>query len=294
MKDIYTKSIYLVFLLSCGLFWQGCNIINPHEQTPTYVHVDSFSFQKNPLINSTASHQITQVWAYYNNNTIGIFDLPATFPVLTNGSDSGSLELAPAVVIDGQNNFLGVYPFYSLYSAPLKSQPGKIINYQPTTELYSNVKVYNISDFEGSSHFQLWGGNIPMTVVTDPSMVFEGGGSGSILLSNPGDSSVDSTVTAFAIPSGAAFIEFDYKSDLQFYVGLQANEGVIASTTAYYLAGIQPSQPSDRWQKFYLSVADFAAQYKGTTYNLYIKTSLSAGISHGRLLLDNIQLVTTH
>lgn len=288
MKHIYTKAIYLV-LFGCVFFWQGCNVINPPEQTPTYIHVDSFAFHYTGVTGSTLSHQITQVWAYYNNNLIGAFDLPATFPIRTNGNDSGTLELEPGIAIDGLNNFLGVYPFYSLYSTRMKPEPGKTINYLPTTGLYPYTKVYIISNFEGPTQFQLWGGNIPMTIVHGDSIVFEGNGTGSIVLTNPGDSSVDSSITAFAIPAGAAFIEFDYKSDLQFYVGLQANLSSYIYSTPYYLAGIQPS---DHWQKFYLSVADFAGQYKGTTYNLYIKTSLSYGITHGRLLLDNIQLVT--
>ncbi len=292
MKHIYKNLFLFIYLLICSLFWQGCNI--HHEQTPTYIHIDSFAFKGNSLFpNVTKSHQINTVWVYYNNNPVGVFDLPATFPIMTNGAGvTGKLELSAGVSVNGQNDELSGYPFYVFDTSTFVSQPGKVIYHQPTTEFFDKVKITSISDFEGATHFSLWspGGNIPMTIVNDDSLLFEGGYSGSILLSSPADSSVDSTIIPFAIPSGVStFIEFDYKCSVPFYVGIQANQGTIISTTPFYLTGVNTS---DHWQKFYLSVANFAAQYPATNYNLYIKTYLPPGYTRGRVLLDNIQLVT--
>ena len=50
------------------------------------------------------------MWAYYNNNPIGAFDLPCTIPVVTTGA-SGTLELAPGIAMNGQNDLLAAYPF---------------------------------------------------------------------------------------------------------------------------------------------------------------------------------------
>ena len=291
MLRTYT-SLALIFIYICGLFFQGCNTINPREQVPTYIHIDTFKFNANPLLTDVStSHQITQVWAYYNNNPIGAFDLPATIPIMTNGdSGTGQFELAPAVVVDGFNNFVGIYPFYQIDTFTFSFQPGKIINHIPQTSYYSSTKVTIISNFEGPVNFSKWAGNIPMVRVSDPSMVFEGTGSGSITLNAVGDSSIDSsTVTSFPIPAGSAFIELSYKSEIPFYVGLQANLSNIISSTPYFLVGISPS---DHWQKFYINAADFAQKYQGTSYTLYIKATLSPGQTHGQLLLDNIQLIT--
>ena len=81
IKHFYYRLIYIAFLLVLVWLGPGCNIINPHEQTPTYIHVDSFVFQYNSAVPFTTSHDIRTVWAYYNNNPVGTFDLPATFPV---------------------------------------------------------------------------------------------------------------------------------------------------------------------------------------------------------------------
>jgi len=287
MPHIYSRYHRLLFLCALAGFLQGCKNITPTGQVPTYVHIDSFRFTPySPVGIATSSHQISTIWVYYNDASVGVFDLPATFPVITNGKDSGTLEVTPGVTLDGLNDLLAADPFYQVATTTLVSQPGKIINYTPQTGYYPNV-VYPISNFNYSNGFTLSGGTIPIIIDTADSLVFEGRGSGSIWLASPGDSSVDSVNIPLTIPAGNAFIEFNYKSSLPFYVGMQSNQAGI-STTPYYLAGIYPS---GTWQKFYLGITDYIAQYHSTTYNFFIKTSLPDSQAQGRLLLDNIQLL---
>jgi hypothetical protein len=292
MAEIYTKSQYFLFAILSGFIWSSCNIVNPPEQTPTYVHIDSFIFNHTSA-SSVNTHQITNVWVYYNNNPVGAFDLPATVPIIATGS--GSLELSPGITIDGLNSLTGVYPFYAIDTSTLVAQPGKIIDRVPHTQYYSSVLFHPISNFT-SYDFKSWtdNGNIPFGSTAPighaPDSLVEPGYSSSgiiQLVAGVTDSSIDSNSIAFVIPTGAAFIEVDYKCDVPIQLGLQANVSGF-STTPYYLAGIYPSAV---WQKFYLSVADFAGQYKGTTYNLYIRAVLPPGKATGRVLLNNIQLV---
>ena len=295
MSVISTNVKYFILIGLWGLFGLGCKIINPIEPTPTYVHIDSFQFQTNSLVRSaTQSHDITSVWVYYENNPVGVFDLPATFPVITNGTNKGKLELYAGIKVGGRNDVNDIYPFYQPdTSFTLASDPGKSVTYNPNTQYYTKSKPYIISQFDPSvpSGFGLAGGNIPIVILdkaSNPSMVFEGSGSGSIYLSSPGDSSVDSS-KAFPIPDGAQYIEFNYKSDLDFVVGMQSN------LTSSLNSGKQPLLilgPSATWKKCYLSLSQFITLYKGSTYTFYIKTSLPDGQANGRLLLDNIQLVT--
>lgn len=278
-----------MLLFCCSLLEQGCNIINPKEQTPTYIHIDSFIFQPNPLlVNISSSHYINSVFAYYNNNLIGEFDLPVTFPVITNGQ--GTLELSPSIPVDGRNDVLLDYPFYKIDTSTLTPQPGKIIHYTPSTSFFTSIKYTIISNFDyGLTNFSKWQGNISMINVSADSLRFQGGGSGAIYLNAVGDSSIDSTIFSYPIPLQNAFIEFDYKSSIPFYVGLQANLSSLVSSDPNFLSGISPS---DHWQKFYLKVSEFAQQAQGTSYTFYIKAVLGSGQTSGRLLIDNIQLVT--
>jgi hypothetical protein len=286
---LHKKLQLLIFIFCCGWLGQSCNIINPKETVPTYIRVDSFLFQNSPAITEISySHYINNVWVYYNNIAIGAFDLPATFPIMATGT--GKLQLVPGITENGRNDLVIVYPFYVTDTSSFAAQPGKIINYTPKTTFYSSIQRTVISDFNfGLTKFAKKAGNINMINVTTPGLVFEGGGSGGIYLNAVGDSSEDSTNITYTIPTENAFIEFNYKTEVPFYVGLQANLSNLIYATPYYLAGISPN---DHWQKFYLNVSDFAKKYQGTTYSFYIKAVLGPGQTSGKLLIDNIQLIS--
>jgi len=269
----------LLAILSCGI---GCNIINPSEQVPTYIHIDSFQ------MTGGASHDIQCVWVYYNNNPVGSFDLPCTIPVITSGT-SGTLQLAPGILVNGRNERPLAYPFYKLHTEELTTQPGKVITINPITSYFDSVRFTTISDFEsGITKFAKWGGTTDLVAVTADSLTYEGNGSGAIFLNSAADSSIDSTAAPFVVRQGAAFIEFDYKTTTPFAMGMQANLGTLYTSSITYLAGILPN---NRWQKFYLNVTGFVTNYPADNYNLYIKAALQEQTS-GVLLIDNIKLVT--
>jgi len=292
MNRICTQIKYCLIFVACYLMVQSCNVINPSEQTPTYIHVDSFHFVRNPLVNYRIAdtHQITCVWAYYNNYLIGVFDLPCTIPVITNGDASGQLELAAGVATDGLNSTLGAYPFYELDTFDFKPQPGKVINHLPVTKYFSDILFTPLSSFSGGgagNSFVLYGTGVPMEEYNDSLM----GASGIVTFSAPADTnSTDSGVITFSPAlNQSAYVEFDYKSTVPIYVGLQANLSVSISSSPYFLAGINPSST---WKKFYLSVADFNAQYQGSSYNFYVKAAIAPGVSSGSFEIANVQFLT--
>ena len=306
MIEIYKKiKGLLLTIFSCGLVLQGCNVINPSEPVPTYIHIDSFHFAQNAALKLTnlatgansnelapTSSQVNVAWVYYNNNPVGIFDLPVTFPVITNGT-VGQLDVYAGIKADGQNNDIINYPFYMDDTFSFAARPGQTINFNPKIQFYSGVTLGIISNFEDNqTHFASANpgvGSIGFTPQHTDS-TFEGQHSGMIALYSPTvDSAVDSTNFSFPIPAGRAYIEFDYNSTVPFYVGLQANLSNFISSIPTYLTGIYPNSG---WEKFYLEVDGFTGAAQGTSYNFYIKAVLSPGQTSGRLLIDNIILVT--
>lgn len=289
MLHINTKLKYSLSILALCYSLSGCNIINPAEITPTYLHIDSFTFLNNPAVRSvTLSNHITNAWVYYDNRAMGAYDLPFTIPIPSTGH--GKLEVYPAIIVNGRNELVGKYDFYQIDTSTFTGQPGKTITYVPKTGFYTYVKMNYTESFEtpGVTNFSRIDGNTVMTNVAADSLRFEGYGAGQILLNAVGDSCTVMSDKTFEIPQNVAFIELNYKSTVPFYLGIQANLSNIISSTPYFLAGIKPS---DHWQKFYLNVSDFAIKAKGTSYNFVIKTVLDQNQTSGRLLLDNIQLV---
>ncbi len=281
---------YFPVILLLGCLGQSCNVKNPKEPTPTYIHVDSFTFTNNKNITGLSlSHQIAAVTAYYNNNPVGTFDLPATFPVITNGT--GKLSLYPVILLDGFNNFLAPYPFYAPDTFTFSEQPGVIINRIPKTHYFDSTKHYLNCNFDlASIYFSPINSTVPILTSFDKPDIFEGNGAGKISLSLPNDTLSECiSFSTFNIPAGVdAFIELNYKCTVPFYLGLKSS---LNNSTTYYQRYLSGVYPSDHWQKFYLSIKDFAAQYTGDYYTLYIKAVLPAGTASGTVLLDNIQFV---
>ncbi len=282
MLKIYTRIIFALLLPFTFFSFWGCTIINPAEQVPTYIHIDSFHFDGNE------SNDIKYIWVYYNNNPVGAFDLPATVPIMTSGS--GTLQIAPGIPVDGRSERPVAYPFYRIYTTTLEEQPGKIKNIVPTTGYFDSVRTTYISQFEGGiTKFAKYNGTTSLITVSADSLKYAGTGSGAVYLNSPADSSEDSTKIGFPVGYGAAFIEFDCRSTIPFALGLTGTLSTLATTPIEYLAG---ASAVDTWHKYYFNITSFVTKYPGGTYHLYIKTSLPAGQANGRMLIDNIKLVT--
>jgi hypothetical protein len=282
----------ILFILAAGSF-TGCNLIDPKEVTPTYVHIDSFTFYRNPTLPAslTLSHQINSVWVFYNDNPIGVYDLPVTFPVMATGT--GKLTIAPGISVSGMNNYLARYPFYMSDTLTIQPQPGKVMSIKPRTTYFPTIRNYPAGgiNFEDLiTRFDLVSGSVPIAISGDSSDVCEGYGSGLIALNRPNDTlSENSWNTTFSVPLGAdAYIELNYKGNTPFYIGLQANMNNGGIYMKRYLTGVYAS---DHWQKFYLAIKDFVAQYQADNYTLFIKAALPADQATGRVLLDNIQVI---
>lgn len=286
MKFIYRKLI-LILIVVYFVICNGCNIINPAEIVPTYFHIDSFQVTTNIEYSSISySHKIPNVWVYYNGNVVGVYDLPATFPIMAKGN--GTLSISPGIQVDGLSSELKVYPFYTVDTLNFDAQPGKTIQHNPKVTYYNKLNFRTLMD-QYNLGFEQNGGTTGIAFVSDVNLEFEPPKKcAGIILNTVNDSSIVCTTKTFPIPSGPAFIEFNYYSTVPFYLGLQAFTNG-ATSEPYYLTGVYPN---NGWGKFYLDVGSFNAKYQGNLYKLYIKAAVPAGQSNGRLLLDNIELVS--
>ena len=278
--------IPLLILLS------ACNIINPTENVPTYVKIDSVILDiDNPTLQGSAAHGITSIWIYYNNSPVGIFDIPCNVPVITEG-ERGTLSVAPGITLNGLVDLQPQYPFYSFDTITLNSIPGGTVNYTPTTSYTKAAKFPYKEDFEVSNSFVALtpelDNDTSISNARDKALVFEGGGSGYIQLNTSYSFSESINTTGFPIPRGEAYLEINYKCSVPFEVGLYntLNTGV---DVYEYIMGIKAS---DTWKKMYVELGTYTGKYPGKDYKVLIKTSLPDGMSSGYVLIDNIKIVT--
>jgi len=289
---------FILIVCCLPLLFASCNIINPSEPVPTYIHIDSFSFSNTePGRVGSSSHAITSVWVAYKGTTVGVYDLPATIPILASGS--GGLSLSPAVTLNGMNNFVSVYPFYFIDTSTLVAAPGKTIRVSPSTHYYPAVAdtFSYIESFESGNAFDTTLtsiNNVRILRTISPDSVFEGHGSGRIALNTTADtseSSFTSLTPGITLDAGPTFCEFNYKGSLNLAIGIEPIIGGIpmASQRIYmYLFS-----PTNNWTKIYVSLANYISQFGGAgQYMLYFKATVPDGQSNGYVLLDNVKVVT--
>jgi hypothetical protein len=299
------KLKYIYTLLVISFCWAGCSIVRPAPQTtptPTYVHIDSFKFLQPSgyyVADGSTSHDIGSIFVFYNDQAVGNFDLPCTFPVIA--SDSGVLEIEPGISVNGIEDNQSIYPFYTIDTFQFHASLGNVLQHTPTTEYISGLRLALNEDFEQGNGFMLSSGDSALRVVTKnnspTSMICEGEGSGYIGLSIPGDSSVIVSAQGFTVPVtngvGTPYLELNYQCSMPFYVGIvgvSTSTGVKDSTTAYYLTGVYPSST---WKKFYLQLANFVSTYSYFDhYLIVIKAALPAKQADGYVLLDNVKVIT--
>lgn len=273
----------------------SCNIINPDESVPTYIHIDSIKLENtDPNKTGTISSNIVCAWVYYNNQTVGVFDIPGTFPVIAEGE--GELLVIPGVSFDGISDFNAQYPFYSSATMTFDAKPGGTIEYNPIVRYLSDANFRWTEDFEVGNNFEEFTSGLTNDTMivrvnknTQPDKVFEGAGSGYIYLD--GSTNLCEVVSnrSFALPQTQIYLEVNYKNTIPFEVGMVATDNSDVVQTADYIVG---ANPSAEWNKIYIGLRDFTSSYNADKYKLLIKAELPEGTNSGYVLLDNIKIVS--
>jgi len=282
VNDLLSIEVRNLLLLSLGcICMMGCNIINPKEQIPTYIKIDSFAF-------TGGSHNISSAWVYYNNAAAGVFRLPATVPILAD--KAGSVQIGPGIEISGIKDAQTLYPFYSFDTFSITPAPGQVIIHTPASHYIPAAKFPWKVDFESGSDFRPYDTTIThntIVLTTDPVNVHEGFGSGYLHLT-PTDSVAECVGNQpVTIPLGESYLEFDYKNNVPFEVGLVVADGA-GNRAKVYQSG---ANPRNTWNKLYVSLQPVTGQYSGYTFYVLIRASIN-GQQDGYVLLDNLKVVT--
>lgn len=285
-------TVLFVAILCCLGWTTGCNVINPEEKIPNYVHIDSFAFETpNYGLYGSASHKITNVWVYFNNNPIGVFDLPCTIPVIVD--QPGTLTVVPGIDLNGMKSEEVTYPFYSVDSLHMTPNPGVVQNFAPRTGYIATSKMLWTEDFELGNSFSKFNGDTSLVRTNDADKVFEKKWSGYVYMDTLYSLSenISSNSAAFKPVIGTtAYLEFDYKSTAPLQIGLETDY-TNADPYYAYIGGFNPHP--NTWNHAYVDVTDFINAYEGYQYRVVVGTGLPDGTqSQGWILIDNIKIIS--
>jgi len=287
MKKIYFRlfSILLIcsFLISCD---------KEKEPIPSYIHIDKFILTTGSTEGSN-SHKITDAWVYIDEQLIGAFELPVTFPVLYEGSHQ--IKIRAGIKINGISATRAPYPFYENYESTINLKTGEKLNITPTVKYLSNTQFKFMENFDNvgiiiANSPSGTDTSMKQIFATSDSNVFEGNGSGVAYLDQTKTFFEAVSNTSYVLPKGGVpvFLEMNYKSNHEFVVGMFIHSG--SNTQKISVLNINSS---DSWNKIYLYLTPviLAGGGNATDYNIFIGMINNTGADSLSLFVDNFKLV---
>jgi hypothetical protein len=289
-KQDLTPMKLLYSLLAC-VFVAGCQLIDPKEELPSFIDINTYGFAIAPN-QGTSSHDISEHWFSFNDNLIGAYDLPANVPSLEAGSTKVRIQAGI------KNNGIGStrirYPFYQPYDTVMNLAPGQTYEVTPVFRYYSNLEIDALRNFE-SGNFLVSNGNNEGVAesTTNQDIVFEGNRSGAILLDGDADYFLFKDVNSLDLEAGnTIFLEMNYSCNNSFILGSYVTTGGIARKTP--LITITPTTSAatlPSWNKIYIDLGALAlGNPNASGHEIYFE-GIQSEANAPRIYLDNLKIV---
>ncbi len=280
-------------LVLLGLW--GCSMMDPQQDIPSYLIVPELSFVPDEN-QGTASTNITDLWVYSATDVVGVFPLPAIVPILPSDADGSPVTLLAGIRENGISNSRAPYPFYTTVEQVVSGDAGSRDTLSPTIALVDNVRLMPVEDFENSNVFGSLVAGSDMDRTGAPGEVFEGDKSGRIEVGPDAPLVRVRTVEQeYDLQGGLpAFLEFDYRCDQSFAVGLYGFRD--GQETKHLTLVVNPTEEIGGavvWNKLYVDLApNVTAQGPADHFEVYFECILEAGRDAGSVGVDNLRILT--
>ncbi|MFM2267344.1 MAG: hypothetical protein RL757_785 [Bacteroidota bacterium] len=273
------------FLLLAVIFL-GCGKAN---EIPAYLDIQPFTLQVNSS-EGTGRHRIVDAWVFAGDENLGIFELPATIPVL--GTGSKKISIFPGIRQNGIKSSTFIYPMFTKDTTTLNLVPNQTFLLRPRTKYDRTAQFLYIEDFENPAHSMRF--NEDLSGKTGFVSVLGGveGRSGKLTLRRSDTTVAARKASSFRITLPAQyesfFLEFDHRSDVDFGVGILAYE----DPTDKYVPFVKSIMfPRTDWTRTYINLTNEARTLKTRDFRVYFSTVLSDSLQTGDVWIDNLKIL---
>ena len=288
----------LPFILIMGLF-HSCSFFDPPGQIPSYIHIDSIGLTTNYNTQGTASHNIVDAWVYVDEVLNGVYQLPATIPVLASGVHQ--IDVHPGVLVDGINALREAYPFYTFFTKSYNLTPQQITTINPTVTYYSGIPMTWYEDFHsGMTMVNVIPGCDSLNIV--PTNAFPGypnsgtPNCGYVYLfssSSSNTSYFEYNTPSYLLPtngSSSVYLEMNYMGTNTIRVG------VLPIAPPNYIAYTDDTvceiYPSTTWKKIYIDLTSVCGAYPTNNgFKIFVAALLDPGLNNAEIYIDNLKLI---
>lgn len=282
----------LVVTLLVILIFNSCNFINPEEELPSYIFIDEFSFSTSPG-EGTQSQKFTEIWAYANDQIVGVYDLPARIPILDRGNTN--LSFFAGIKNFGLSSMRISYPFVQGYEITRNLSPMTMDTIRPVFSYFPDLDIVQ-KDWDATSPSIIpMGSNMGELLVEDDlAKVFEGDRCGYFRLPAGGFNLSFKDDQNFDFVSGkVTFLELDYSCNNKFSIGLIARNGSIDDKNMAVV--VNPTTEADDfpvWNKIYIDLGLIVQENPNASYfEFYFESIPDNPGDRIDLYLDNLKVV---
>jgi len=290
LNDFKMKNYYFfVIVLLAALFFASCN--NEVEPIPSYVHVNEFIVNVDVNNQGSSASKLTDVWVSNGSNGdfLGVYELPATFPLLEFGTTN--LILEPGIKVNGISATPDIYPMMNRYQIEVDLEANVIDTIQPLTDYRFDAEFFYTESFDNFNTLTITfdSSNVVPTIVDTGA--FEGKSANFKVTENEPLIEV-ATQDRMNIPTdrGTAFLEMHYKSEGILQVGLVGYEAGSNDPIRNYFFVLNPS---DDWNKIYINLTpELIASAAGIDeFQILFGAQLGSNATETEYWIDNLKVI---
>ena len=280
---VLSAIVLLVASHSCKKFENGIEV-------PSYIRIDSVTVGCDYYKYGASTSNISDAWVYVDDQIVGCFELPATFPVLKKGPHK--VAIYGGIKVDGRTGARAPYSFYApkeYYNLNLVQD--SIVNLNPVLDYFELGKGTNVAwmeDFEqgstliktAQSDTSLFRIGYPEAWHDDP---LHSSFSGKVVL--PPDSlhftlANEAELTNLPTNSNPVLLEMDYNCNAAFTVGVMYYKNY--QLTEWPLVTVNAtdsiSETPNLWKKIYINIGPTLVEYRDSEYfKIYVTSHVYKG-----------------
>ena len=287
MSNLLRSTIYLFFFVLLASGFAACDLINPDEQIPGFLKIDSISLSTS-VEEGNPDHNMVDAWVYENEKLIGIFELPAVVPILKSGD--AEIRIRGGIKLNGQVATRIPYLFTKDYQATIELFPDSQISVNPTLEYQNWANHVWLEDFESV------GLSLAATDLSEAELIrVEGeeayqGKSLKLAINSSQNIFECKSGLAYDLPGGGdpVFLEVTYRCNHSFVVGLFSRDG-----GGTFQVPVVVLSPKEDWNRIYVNLTDIISSNSAfidhQPFFGFVRDEGFEGEAH--VYLDNIRLI---
>lgn len=300
-------SFFILIVTLAVLSLPSCKKFEGSQTVPAYIRIDEVGVSCDYFVYGANTHKIVDAWVYIDDNILGCFELPSTFPVLKEGKHK--VAIYAGIARDGIRDLRADYPFLAAWEDSIVLVEAEAVTLKPVFHYYPigvDESMHICPDLK--ENFEDGTIQFEASAASDASIHIVSGGPAAS--NHPGDPKcaklvlnsedqnfrIITSAELRGLPTGgsACMMEMDYKCSDTCQVGLMYFKDY--TLTYESIVRLRPSGASgeepEEWKKIYINIGPYLVDNETAEYfKVYFSSWDSRNSGTQYFYFDNLKLI---